>query len=211
MTGPDRELDAVVEQRLAALGSRRTRPPKRHPARAARAGAFATSLAATGGLVVVLAHVDAVAVPLAGAAAITPPPVSTSQAPRAASAAVPASPAPTPGRSAPTTTAPTATAAPSPARTFDGALVSTRYGDVQVRAEVTGGRLVQVVVEASPGGRSRSVAISRRALPQLEAESVAAQRADVDAISGATYTSDGYVRSLQAALDAARAAGVLRT
>ena len=93
--------------------------------------------------------------------------------------------------------------------TVNGTSEGTRYGPVQVRITVRGHRLTTVtaVVYPSSGGRDRE--ISSFALPQLEQEAIAAQSARIDTVSGATFTSDGYRRSLQSALDAAhfRAAG----
>jgi uncharacterized protein with FMN-binding domain len=74
---------------------------------------------------------------------------------------------------------------------------------VQVRVTIRRRRLVSVnaLVYPASGGRDRE--ISSFALPQLEQEAVAAQSARIDTVSGATFTSDGYRRSLQSALDAA--------
>ena len=54
----------------------------------------------------------------------------------------------------------------------------------------------------------KSVRINERAVPQLNSEALTAQSAEVDTVSGATYTSNDYRRSLQSAIDAARAAGL---
>ncbi|MFC1430289.1 FMN-binding protein [Streptacidiphilus sp. N1-3] len=85
---------------------------------------------------------------------------------------------------------------------FTGTVVDTRYGPVQVRAVLAGGRITDVVVlQETDGGRSR--AIDSYALPILRSEVLAAQGANIDVVSGATYTSSGYAQSLQAALDRA--------
>jgi len=85
---------------------------------------------------------------------------------------------------------------------FTGSVIDTRYGPVQVRAVVGDGRLRSVVVlQRTDGGRSSQ--IDSYALPVLTAEALKAQSADIDIVSGATYTSTGYARSLQAALDSA--------
>lgn len=89
--------------------------------------------------------------------------------------------------------------------TFVGAAASTRYGDVQVQITVSGGTIVDVTVPEYPHENGKDVSINNRALPQLIAETTSAQSADVQMISGATYTSRGYVQSLQSALDQARA------
>jgi uncharacterized protein with FMN-binding domain len=87
--------------------------------------------------------------------------------------------------------------------TVNGASAGTRYGPVQVRVTIKGQRLTAVtaVVYPSEGGRDRE--ISSFSLPQLEQEAIAAQSSRIDTVSGATFTSDGYRRSLQSALDAA--------
>jgi uncharacterized protein with FMN-binding domain len=87
--------------------------------------------------------------------------------------------------------------------TVNGTSADTSYGPVQVRITVRAHRLAAVtaVVYPSSGGRDRE--ISSFALPKLEREAVAAQSAKIDTVSGATFTSDGYRRSLQSALDAA--------
>jgi uncharacterized protein with FMN-binding domain len=77
---------------------------------------------------------------------------------------------------------------------------------VQVRAVLNGSRLVDVVAVHLTDSSGRSVSISDRAAPVLRREALAAGSAKIDAVSGASYTSEGYIQSLQAALDAARAA-----
>src|SRR5207248_9073523 len=87
--------------------------------------------------------------------------------------------------------------------TFTGPVVVNRYGPVQVRVTISGGQLVDVTAVQLPQDRSRSAAISNAAAPILRREVLAAHGADIDTVSGATYTSQGYAQSLQAALDAA--------
>jgi uncharacterized protein with FMN-binding domain len=93
------------------------------------------------------------------------------------------------------------TTAGSGVRTVDGSVVSTRYGKVQVAVVLTGGRITDVKALQLPFDRSRSADISSQAAPMLHDEVLQAQSAHIDTIGGATYTSDGYARSLQAALD----------
>ncbi|WIB66350.1 FMN-binding protein [Curtobacterium sp. MCBD17_035] len=88
--------------------------------------------------------------------------------------------------------------------TFTGSTVSTQYGDVQVQVTVSGGKITAVTPLHLTDAEQRSVMISEQAAPLLEDEVLSAQSADVDTISGATYTSDAYLQSLQAALDQAR-------
>jgi hypothetical protein len=89
-----------------------------------------------------------------------------------------------------------------------GPVVATRYGPVQVRVVLTGHRLVSAVAVQLPDGDGQSRSINRAAGPALARQAVASQ-GTVDGISGATWTSNGYRRSLQAALDAARAAATV--
>ncbi|MGX1129367.1 uncharacterized protein with FMN-binding domain [Streptomyces glaucescens] len=86
------------------------------------------------------------------------------------------------------------------ARTVTGAAAQTQYGPVQVRVTVTGGRVTGADAVQAPGG-GRSSEITADAVPRLNQAAVAAGTADIDAVSGATYTSAGYKQSLQSALD----------
>jgi uncharacterized protein with FMN-binding domain len=109
----------------------------------------------------------------------------------------------TPTSSAPRTTP---TTAPAPTRrTGTGPDVPNRFGDVQVRVTMSGGRLIDVTAVVLPTDRPRSAAISQQAAPILRSEALSAQSANIDIVSGATYTSESYARSLQGAIDAARA------
>lgn len=84
-----------------------------------------------------------------------------------------------------------------------GDTVQTRYGPVQVQLSVSGGTIDSVSVLQYPSGDPRSSQISTYALPVLADETVSAQSASIDMVSGATFTSAGYVQSLQSALDQA--------
>ena len=101
------------------------------------------------------------------------------------------------------------TAAPSPAPaapsgTFDGSVVQTRFGPVQVSVTIANGTITEVTALQLTNDGGRSVMISNQAAPILRSEVLAAQSAQVQNVSGATYTSGGYLTSLQAALDAAQ-------
>jgi uncharacterized protein with FMN-binding domain len=85
----------------------------------------------------------------------------------------------------------------------NGKPVDTQYGPVQVQIRVRGHRILAAVATDYPQGTSRDQEINSYAIPMLERSTVARQSAHVDTVSGATYTSDGYRRSLQSALDAA--------
>ncbi|MFE0254996.1 FMN-binding protein [Streptomyces sp. NPDC059010] len=88
------------------------------------------------------------------------------------------------------------------ARTVTGSVAQTQYGPVQVRITVAGGKITKAeTVQAPSGGRSTD--ITGNAVPKLNQAAVAAGSADIDAVSGATYTSAGYKESLQSAVDQA--------
>lgn len=95
------------------------------------------------------------------------------------------------------------TSPPSKITTYTGSVAQTRWGPVQVKITVQGGKITNVTVLQQPDGNQRDAEINSQALPILIDETVKAQSANIDMVSGATVTSDGYVRSLQAALDEA--------
>jgi uncharacterized protein with FMN-binding domain len=110
------------------------------------------------------------------------------------------------GGAAPTTTAPAPGGppmAPNASRTVDGPIVRTAYGDVQVRVTLQGKKIVDIAALKLPNDRARSERISEQAGPLLRSEALQAQSANIDLLSGASYTSTGYARSLQGALDKA--------
>jgi uncharacterized protein with FMN-binding domain len=87
--------------------------------------------------------------------------------------------------------------------TYTGSVAQTRWGPVQVKISVQGGKLTKVTILQRPSGNSRDAEINDYALPILINETVTAQSANIDMVSGATVTSGGYLTSLQAALDEA--------
>ena len=97
----------------------------------------------------------------------------------------------------------TGTAKAAVSGTFAGAVQSTRYGNVQVQVVVAGGKITDVVALHLTDGDGRSVQISNQAAPILRNEVLAAQSAKVSNVSGATYTSQAYLYSVQSALDQA--------
>lgn len=105
----------------------------------------------------------------------------------------------TPSSATPTTTA-AAPATSSTTRTVTGSEVETRYGPVEVQVTVAGRKITAVQVLEYPSG-GRSDRINAIAVPELVSETVGAQSARIDMVSGATYTSNGYTSSLQSALD----------
>ena len=114
--------------------------------------------------------------------------------PAAKKTTAPPAPAPATSAPAPTTQAPP----PEPAGTFTGQAVDTNYGPVQVQIVVSDGKITQANGD-DEGGSS----IGEDAIPQLNQEAVQAQSADIQGVSGATYTSQGYIQSLQQAIDSA--------
>ncbi|MFF9284060.1 FMN-binding protein [Streptomyces griseosporeus] len=88
-------------------------------------------------------------------------------------------------------------------RTVTGDPVDTRWGPVQVRVTVENGKLTDVTAVTYPTENPRDQEINAYAIPELRREALDAQSADIDTVSGATYTSDGYRQSLQSALDSA--------
>lgn len=91
----------------------------------------------------------------------------------------------------------------STAATYDGTAVQTRFGTVQVRVTIQGGKITEVTALQLTDAERKSAQISSRAAPVLRSEVLQAQSADVQTVGGATVTSDAYLTSLQAALDAA--------
>jgi uncharacterized protein with FMN-binding domain len=141
-----------------------------------------------------------------GDTASTTPKPSTSPTPRS----TPKTPS-----SKPTSKAkPTPSSKPTPSTaaktvTVNGAAVDTDYGPVQVQVSVRGKKIISATAIAYPQSGGRDMAINSYAIPMLQQDTVAKQSAQVDTVSGATYTSDGYRQSLQSALDAAHQAGAL--
>jgi uncharacterized protein with FMN-binding domain len=84
-----------------------------------------------------------------------------------------------------------------------GSGASTRYGPVQVQVTVTNGQITSVDAVEYPTQSGRDRQINARAVPELNQEAVTAQSAKIDMVSGATYTSTGYITSLQSALNKA--------
>jgi uncharacterized protein with FMN-binding domain len=111
----------------------------------------------------------------------------------------------------PSASAPTTTSSPqggssgnsSNIKTYTGFVAQTRWGPVQVKITVQDGKLTKVTVLQQPNGNRRDQEINDQALPILIDETVSAQNAKIDMVSGATVTSEGYLQSLQAAIDEA--------
>ena len=88
--------------------------------------------------------------------------------------------------------------------TFTGGAADTRYGPVQVQITVSSGQITDVQVLDYPDSDRRDQEINQRALPILVSETTQAQSSQIDMVSGATYTSQGYQASLQSAIDQAQ-------
>jgi uncharacterized protein with FMN-binding domain len=87
--------------------------------------------------------------------------------------------------------------------TVTGSSIDTRWGPVQVRITVSAGKLTAVQAVVYPTNNGRDQEINAYAIPELDQEALQAGNANIDMISGATYTSTGYIQSLQSALDKA--------
>jgi uncharacterized protein with FMN-binding domain len=120
----------------------------------------------------------------------------------------PASPSVSPAATTSPSVTPSAEPSPSPSPTalsgtFTGADVPNRFGDVQVRVVISNGRITDVQAVQLPTDRAESAYISQQVGPWLRTEALQAQSANIDIISGATYTSQSYAQSLESALQQA--------
>ncbi len=97
-------------------------------------------------------------------------------------------------------TAPTKPAAPKVV-TLVGATSQTDYGPVQVSVTFKGKQITDVKVLQTPTQDGRSQSIAARAVPTLHDEVISSQSANINTVSGATYTSEGYAQSVQSAID----------
>jgi uncharacterized protein with FMN-binding domain len=86
-------------------------------------------------------------------------------------------------------------------RAVSGRAVTTVYGPVQVRVVERAGKIVAVNILQHPAETAMDIQIGQYAFPRLVGETLTAQSARIDTVSGATYTSGGYIQSLQSALD----------
>jgi uncharacterized protein with FMN-binding domain len=114
-----------------------------------------------------------------------------------------AAPKPTPRPTPKPTPTPTETSTPPDVSgTFDGPTINMRWGPVQVSVTIQNRQITAVKATVNPD-TSRSQLIDSRAVPVLRQETLQAQSANIDTVSGATFTSDAFVRSLQGALSKA--------
>ena len=87
--------------------------------------------------------------------------------------------------------------------TYTGSVADAYYGNVQVSVTITGGKITDVKFLQYPYTHSTSVFINKQAMPYLKQETIQAQSSNVQLISGATFTSQAFVQSLQSALSKA--------
>ena len=137
---------------------------------------------------------------------------SSSNSSPSTSAAAPATTAPAAGNGQSSSSAAGPKSAPStPSNSNTGTKVvagdaaDTRYGPVQLQVTFSGKKITNISVLQYPTESFRDQQINSYALPILNQEAISAQSANIDVVSGATYTSDGYAQSLQSAIDKAGA------
>ena len=103
-------------------------------------------------------------------------------------------------RQSTTTVAPT-TSVPTTARTATGPQVNYYFGTLSVSVTATGKKITKVTIATlDDGGNSRSQSIDQQSIPMLEQQALQAQSAQIQGVSGASYTSAGFAQSLQGAL-----------
>ena len=135
----------------------------------------------------------------------TPAPTSSPQTTVSNSASVPTA---TPQPDTPTPT-PTPTPKPNPSSqykdgTYTGSVADAFYGNIQVQATISGGKMTNVQFLQAPNDQGTSIYINSQADPMLAQEAIQAQSANVNIISGATDSSQAFMQSLQSALDQAK-------
>ena len=121
--------------------------------------------------------------------------------------ATPSTPATTPGNTPSSTSPPAApatsipaTTAPATTRSATGQDIQYRYGDIQLKVTEQGTRITDVQVVQESATDPRSEAINSQAVPLLQQQTMSAQSANIDGVSGATFTSEAFYQSLQSAL-----------
>ena len=135
------------------------------------------------------------------AAASSSAPSSTARPQDRSSATAKPPTAKSPTAKSPTAKPPTTRPSTAAAVTVTGAASSTEYGPVQVAVQFLGSTIVDVQALQTPNGDGRSIQIANRAVPTLHDEVIRSQSAQIDTVSGATYTSEGYAASVQSAID----------
>ncbi len=87
--------------------------------------------------------------------------------------------------------------------TYTGTVADAYYGNVQVQATVSGGKITNVKFDQYPNTHQTSVYINQQAMPYLEQEAIQAQNSNVQIVTGATFTSQAFIQSLASALSQA--------
>jgi uncharacterized protein with FMN-binding domain len=158
------------------------------------------------GLVGVLSfHTTPAKLTLGSLSAGTTPRSATTTTPAGASPPTTGPPPPTPttvpAAQGPTTTSPPTTTAPATTRSATGPSVNYNFGLISVTATVSGSKLTNVsIASLDDGGSPRSQSIDQQSIPILKQQALQAQNANIQGVSGASYTSSGFQQSLQAAL-----------
>ncbi len=229
---PNAAIDPQMQDRLARLAERRATPAstgrttpkagparKRHAAKGSRAAALMMSVGAVAGLTGYFQSVSAAsasattATAWVGAASATTATASVVVGAVSATATqvLSTSTGATSTGSAASSAAASTTASGLADGTYTGATDTNKWGPVQVQITVSGGQITEVVAIQTPSDDSKSVTINSQATPILASEVLTAQSADIDTVSGATYTSDSYKVSLQSAIDLARSTALQAT
>lgn len=128
------------------------------------------------------------------------PPAAASSTPNTKTSAPPASPSASGG---PGGAGSDGAGSGGASKTVTGDAADTMYGPVQVEITVKDGKITNAQAVEYPQESMRDEQINSYAIPDLNQEAVGASSANIDAVSGATYTSEGYLSSLQSALDKA--------
>ncbi|HWZ66075.1 MAG TPA: FMN-binding protein [Patescibacteria group bacterium] len=89
--------------------------------------------------------------------------------------------------------------------TFTGTPADAVYGNIQVQAVISSGKIVDVVFVSYPNDRNTSIQINQQAMPLLKQEAIQAQSASIDGVTGATDSSQAFIQSLSSALQQAKA------
>jgi uncharacterized protein with FMN-binding domain len=126
---------------------------------------------------------------------------STTTSPGDSSTTSPATSTTGPASSTTSTSTSTTTTAPSTTKTATGSSVNYNYGVLSVSVTAIGKKITNVgIASLDDGGNFRSQSIDQESIPILEQEAVQAQSANIQGVSGASYTSAGFEQSLQSAL-----------
>lgn len=129
--------------------------------------------------------------------------ISTGSSQSSSSTAGGTSASPSPSASSSSSSTSSGSGSSTSTRTFTGTAAQTRFGPVQVKITVKNKKITNIEVVEYPSDNPKDQEINSYALPVLNQEAISAQSAQIDSVSGATFTSDGYVSSLQSAIDQA--------